>query len=79
MRQIGGRRIPPNRLRTTSVPVALIWGRGDRLMHFRIAEKASAEFGWPLYPIDDSATGLTSNAPTPSLEALGAAMDARPS
>lgn len=79
MRRIGSRRIPPDRLRTISVPVALIWGRGDRLMHFRIAEKAAAQFGWPLYPIDDCGHGPHIERPDAFLEALGAAVDARPS
>jgi pimeloyl-ACP methyl ester carboxylesterase len=53
LRRIGVRRIPPDQLREIEVPVALVWGRNDRVMRFRIAEKASARFGWPLYPIDD--------------------------
>ena len=79
VRRIGGRRIPPDRLGTIRVPVALIWGRGDRLMHFRIAEKCAARFGWPLYPIDDCGHGPHIERPDAFLEALGAAMDAQPS
>jgi pimeloyl-ACP methyl ester carboxylesterase len=53
LRRIGMRRIPAERLGRITVPVALIWGRNDRIMRFRIAERASARFGWPLYPIDN--------------------------
>lgn len=53
LRRIGVRRIPSDQLRNIGVPVALIWGRNDRVMRFRIAEKVSARFGWPLYPIHD--------------------------
>lgn len=53
LRRIGMRRIPAERLEKITVPVALIWGRNDRIMRFRIAERASARFGWRLYPIDN--------------------------
>jgi pimeloyl-ACP methyl ester carboxylesterase len=71
--RIGVRRIPPDRLRKISVPVALIWGRADRLMRFRIAEKASDQFGWPLYPLDDCGHGPHIERPEAFLEALRAA------
>jgi pimeloyl-ACP methyl ester carboxylesterase len=29
----------------------------DKLMRFRMAEKASEQLGWPLYPIDDCGHG----------------------
>jgi pimeloyl-ACP methyl ester carboxylesterase len=53
LRRIGMRRIPAERLAKITVPVALIWGRNDRIMRFRIAERASARFGWRLYPIEN--------------------------
>lgn len=53
LRKMAVRRIPSDQLRKIDVPAALIWGRNDRIMRFRIAEKASAQFGWPLYPIDN--------------------------
>ena len=68
--RIGVRRIPPDRLRSIGVPVALIWGRDDRLMRFRIAERASENFGWPLYPIDDCGHGPHIERPEAFLEAL---------
>lgn len=72
-RRIGVRRIPPDRLRSIDVPVALIWGRGDRLMHFRIAEKASARFGWPVHAIDDCGHGPHIERPEAFLDAFKAA------
>jgi pimeloyl-ACP methyl ester carboxylesterase len=77
LRRIGMRRIPPDRLRKISVPVALIWGRNDRVMRFRIAEKASARFGWPLYPIDAGHLPMAEQ-PDAFLEALHAAMGTGP-
>jgi hypothetical protein len=45
LRRMNTPRIPPDQLRTISVPVTLIWARNDRITHFRIAEEASARFG----------------------------------
>jgi pimeloyl-ACP methyl ester carboxylesterase len=72
------RRIPDEQLRTISVPVALIWGREDRVMRLEIAEEASAKFGWPLYPIDDCGHGSVMERPDAVIEALRAAIDTRP-
>lgn len=74
LRRIGVRRIPDEELRKITVPVALIWGRKDRIMPFRIAEKASARFGWRLYPIDDCGHFALIDRPDAFLEALRAAM-----
>ena len=52
LRNVGTRQLPDERLRKIGVPVAMIWGRHDRVMPFRYAERASTSFGWPLYPID---------------------------
>lgn len=68
--RIGARQIPVDRLRALRVPVALIWGRSDRLMRFRIAETASARFGWPLHPIDDCGHGPHIERPDAFLDAL---------
>ena len=54
LRKVGTKRIPDNELRKIKVPVALIWGRRDRVMSIKQAEQASAKFGWPLYPIEDA-------------------------
>ena len=72
LRRIGVRRIPPDQLRKIDVPVALIWGRNDRIMRFRIAEEASARFGWPLHPIDDCGHVSSVERPDAFLSALHA-------
>jgi pimeloyl-ACP methyl ester carboxylesterase len=74
LRRIGMRRIPADRLRKITVPVALIWGRNDRVMRFPIAERASARFGWALYPIDRADHASLFDQPDASLEALRAAI-----
>jgi pimeloyl-ACP methyl ester carboxylesterase len=70
--RIGVRRIPGDRLGGIGVPVALIWGKGDRLMRFQIAERASQAFGWPLHPIDDCGHGPHIERPEAFLDALRA-------
>jgi pimeloyl-ACP methyl ester carboxylesterase len=54
LRRIGTKPIPDEDLRRIKVPVALIWGRRDRVMPFKYAERANEKFGWPLYPIEDA-------------------------
>lgn len=54
LRALGTKRIPDAELREIKVPVALIWGRQDRVMKFKIAERTSEKFGWPLYPIENA-------------------------
>ena len=56
------------------MPVALIWGRNDRVMRFRIAEEASARFGWPLYLLDDCGHVSSVERPQAFVEALHAAV-----
>jgi pimeloyl-ACP methyl ester carboxylesterase len=75
LRRIGMRRIPADQLATISVPVALIWGKNDRVMRFQVAEEASERFGWPLYPIDGG-HGAIFERPDAFLEALRAAIGA---
>jgi pimeloyl-ACP methyl ester carboxylesterase len=68
------RPIPSERLRKITVPAALIWGRNDRIMRFRIAERTSARTGWPLYPIEDCGHVPMAERPEAFLEALRSAM-----
>jgi 2-hydroxymuconate-semialdehyde hydrolase len=44
---------PDGDLRRISVPIALLWGRLDRMVPLHIAEIATSRFGWPLHVIDD--------------------------
>jgi pimeloyl-ACP methyl ester carboxylesterase len=54
LRKVGTKQVPDEQLRRIDVPVGMIWGRRDRVMPFKYAERASATFGWPLYPIEDA-------------------------
>lgn len=49
------KQVPADELRGIAAPVTLLWGRHDRMVPLRVAERASAEFGWPLEVIDDAA------------------------
>jgi pimeloyl-ACP methyl ester carboxylesterase len=54
LRELGTKMIPPEDLAPIAVPTSLIWGRHDRVMRLRIAEAASARYGWPLHVIEDA-------------------------
>ncbi|HSM12711.1 MAG TPA: alpha/beta fold hydrolase [Thermoanaerobaculia bacterium] len=72
MRQLGLPRIPPQELARISAPTALIWGRQDRANRLRVAEIASARFGWPLHVVENCADDPPRDRPRAFLEALGA-------
>jgi pimeloyl-ACP methyl ester carboxylesterase len=50
----GSKQISDDQLRGIDVPVALIWGRRDRMAPLRIAELATAKFGWALHAVEDT-------------------------
>ena len=54
LKELGTKAIPPGELARIAVPTTLIWGRQDRVMRLRIAEAASARYGWPLHVIEDA-------------------------
>jgi pimeloyl-ACP methyl ester carboxylesterase len=54
LRQVGTKQVADEQVRRIEAPVTLIWGRRDRVMPFKYAERASATYGWPLYPIEDA-------------------------
>jgi pimeloyl-ACP methyl ester carboxylesterase len=54
LRELGTKTIPPQDLARIAVPTALVWGRHDRVMRLKIAEEASARYGWPLHVIEDA-------------------------
>jgi pimeloyl-ACP methyl ester carboxylesterase len=54
LRELGTRQIPSEQLAGIAVPTALVWGRQDRVMRLRIAEEASARYGWPLHVVEDA-------------------------
>jgi pimeloyl-ACP methyl ester carboxylesterase len=70
LRRAGTPRIPPDELDQITVPVTLIWGRHDRALRLRIAERASARRGWPLHVIDDAADDPARDQPEAFLRAL---------
>jgi pimeloyl-ACP methyl ester carboxylesterase len=77
MRQLvkaGSKQISDAELRSIEVPMALIWGRRDRMVPLRIAELASSKFGWPLYVVDDVGHVPHIEQPEAFLGALRAAL-----
>lgn len=70
LRRVGLPRIPAAELERITAPTSLIWGRQDRANRLRIAEAASARFGWPLHVIDDCADDPARDRPQAFLEAL---------
>ena len=73
LRELGTRPIEPERLAGITVPTALVWGRQDRVMRLRIAEEASARYGWPLHVVED-AGHLVIERPEAFRAALAAAL-----
>jgi pimeloyl-ACP methyl ester carboxylesterase len=76
LRELGTKTIPPQELARIAVPTALIWGRHDRVMRLRIAEAASARYGWPLHVIEH-AGHFSVEQPDAFREALRAALGDR--
>jgi pimeloyl-ACP methyl ester carboxylesterase len=72
MRGLGLPRLPPEDLERIAVPTTLIWGRHDRALRLRIAEAASARYGWPLHVIEDCADDPPRDQPEAFLRALRA-------
>jgi pimeloyl-ACP methyl ester carboxylesterase len=73
LRELGTKVIPPTELARIAVPTSLIWGRHDRVMRVRIAEEASARYGWPLHVIEH-AGHFALEQPEASRQALQAAL-----
>lgn len=75
LRRAGLPVIPPADLERISVSTSLIWGRQDRANRLRIAERASARYGWPLHVIEDCADDPARDRPEAFVEALRATQD----
>jgi pimeloyl-ACP methyl ester carboxylesterase len=75
LRELGLPRIPPAELARIAVPTALIWGRQDRASRLRIAEAASARYGWPLHVIENCADDPPRDQPEAFLQALHSATE----
>ena len=71
--------LAPDDLVRIAVPTTLIWGRHDRANRLRIAQDASARYGWPLHVIENCADDPPRDQPVAFLEALRAALGARKS
>jgi pimeloyl-ACP methyl ester carboxylesterase len=69
-RELGLPRIPPADLARIAVPTTLIWGRQDRANRLRVAEAASARYGWPLHVIERCADDPPRDQPEAFLAAL---------
>ena len=79
MRQLiktGTGRIPDAELEGIAVPTALLWGRYDRMAPLRLAEAASARFGWPLHVVDEAGHLPHVEQPDAFINALGKILDA---
>jgi pimeloyl-ACP methyl ester carboxylesterase len=74
MRAVGLPRIPPEELARITAPTALIWGRHDRANRLRVAEKASARYGWRLHVIETCADDPPRDQPQAFLKALRAVL-----
>lgn len=76
LRRLGTKQIPDSELGGIACPVALIWGRQDRIMKVQIAENAASRFGWPLQVIEDCGHVSCWDQPDTFAEALETLMAA---
>jgi len=74
MRRLGVPAIPSADLARITVPTTLIWGRHNLGLRLRIAEAASARYGWPLHVIDNAADDPAMEQPEAFLRALHATL-----
>jgi pimeloyl-ACP methyl ester carboxylesterase len=74
MRQLVMPAIPSADLARIAAPTTLIWGRHDPAARLRIAEEASARYGWPLHVIEDAGDDPPMEQPEAFLRALRTAL-----
>jgi pimeloyl-ACP methyl ester carboxylesterase len=72
----GLRPIPAADLAQITARTSLIWGRHDLQTPLRVAEAASARYGWPLHVIDGARDDPFFEQPTAALRALRSELDA---
>jgi pimeloyl-ACP methyl ester carboxylesterase len=77
-RSVGLPRLPTEDLGRISAPTTLVWGRGDRALKLKIAERASRRHGWRLEVIDGAADDPPRDQPEAFVGALRRALDAAP-
>jgi len=70
MRELAVPAIPPSQLQRITIPTTLIWGRLDPVNRLRIAEAASARYGWPLHVIEEAGDDPPLEQPAAFLRAL---------
>jgi pimeloyl-ACP methyl ester carboxylesterase len=75
MRELAVPTIPPEELEQIAAPTTLIWGRDDPVMRLRVAEAASARYGWPLHVIENAGDDPPIEQPEAFLRALHATLD----
>jgi pimeloyl-ACP methyl ester carboxylesterase len=66
--------IPQDDLARIAVPTTLIWGRHNLGLRLKVAEAASARYGWPLHVIEDAGDDPAIEQPEAFLEALRSAL-----
>ncbi len=76
MSGFGLRPIPAADLARITAPTSLIWGRHDLQTPLRVAEAASARYGWPLHVIDAARDDPFFEQPAAALRALRAELPA---
>jgi pimeloyl-ACP methyl ester carboxylesterase len=72
------KRTPDHELRRIEIPVALLWGRHDRMTPLPLAEAAAERLGWPLHVVDDAAHVPHIEQPDAFLALLTEALGKRP-
>jgi pimeloyl-ACP methyl ester carboxylesterase len=72
MSDFGMRPIPAADLAQITTPTSLIWGRHDLQTPLRVAQAASAKYGWPLHVIDGARDDPFFERPAAALRALRA-------
>lgn len=75
MSQLGVPAIASADLERIAVATTLIWGRHDPVTRVRIAEAASARYGWPLHVIEDAGDMPATEQPEAFLRALHVALE----
>ncbi|MGH2660549.1 MAG: alpha/beta fold hydrolase [Actinomycetota bacterium] len=75
MRHLALPAIPEADLARIEVPTFLIWGRHDRQVRLKVAEEASARYGWPLHVIEEAADDPAFERPEETLVALRTALE----
>lgn len=77
MEQFGFPAIPPADLARIATPTSLIWGRHDSIVPLSVAQRASAQYRWPLQVIENAGNEPAIEQPEAFLRALESLTEAR--